>query len=131
MLLRAHGPGAAWSRRDGAIHSSGEPVGFKQRTLEEVVAGSPDYAIMLGELKVDRAQEEEQRHHPSPALPPVRPGDDHARARLPASLAPRRIVSIGYSERRIRGIPSLLAPGQPLGGEGDAFVRSIRFTPLR
>lgn len=45
-------------------------------------------------------------------------------------LDPRRIVISGYGERRVRGTPSLLGPGQPLEEDG-AFVRSVRFSPLR
>jgi len=43
----------------------------------------------------------------------------------------QRLVTVGYSERRVRGTASLLAPGQSVSREGEAFVRSIRFTPLR
>jgi len=46
-------------------------------------------------------------------------------------LDQQRIVAFGYGERRIRGTASLLAPGQPVGGEGKAFLRSMRLTPLR
>ena len=96
--------------------------------------------IVLRDLKVDRAlgaacvsweQEEEQRNHPNPALRQyvlvtITRGVDCLHP-----LDPRRIVSIGYSERRVRGTPSLLGPGQPLEEEGGAFVRSVRFSPLR
>jgi hypothetical protein len=115
-------------------------VAFKKRTLEEVRRREADYVIVLRELKVDRAlgaecvsweQEEEQRNHPNPALRQsvlvtITRGVDCLHP-----LDPRRIVSIGYSERRVRGTPSLLGPGQPLEEEGGAFVRSVRFSPLR
>lgn len=114
-------------------------VGFKERTLEQLRRQEPDYLIVLRDLKVDRAlgaecvsweQEEEQRNHPNPAL------RSHVLVTTTRGLDclhpldRRRIVTIGYSERRVRGTASLLAPGQPVGGEGEAFVRSIRFTPL-
>lgn len=84
--------------------------------------------IVLTELKVDRAQ---QRNHPSPAL------RQHVLLTTTRGfdclhpLDPQRIVTIGYSERRVSGTPSLLVRGQLAGEEGEAFVQSIRFTPRR
>ncbi len=115
-------------------------VGFKERTLEELRRREPNYVIVLTELKVDRApgaecvswkQEEEQRNHPSPAL------RQHVLLTTTRGfdclhpLDPQRIVTIGYSERRVSGTPSLLVRGQLAGEEGEAFVQSIRFTPRR
>jgi hypothetical protein len=41
---------------------------------------------------------------------------------------PRRIVTAGYSERRVKATPSLVASGQPVAAEGEAFLRSLRLT---
>lgn len=46
-------------------------------------------------------------------------------------LDSRRVVTFGYGERRIGGTPSLLAPGQPVADEGQAFLRSVQYTPVR
>jgi hypothetical protein len=40
------------------------------------------------------------------------------------------MVTFGYSERRMSGTPSLLAPGQPVADEGEAFLRSVQFPPV-
>jgi hypothetical protein len=43
----------------------------------------------------------------------------------------RSILTIGYSERRIKGTTSLVAPDQTLAAEGEALVHSIQFTQPR
>ena len=43
----------------------------------------------------------------------------------------RSILTIGYSERRIKGTSSLVAPDQTLAAEGEALVHSIQFTQPR
>jgi len=55
-----------------------------------------------------------------PGAPREGPPDDRARrgfASIPTHS--RRIVTVSYSERRVRGTPSLGSPGQPLVEEGD------------
>jgi hypothetical protein len=132
---------AAWIADVEARPTSAEDlVGFKTRDIEQVRRRKPDYVIVLRELKVDRTpgaecvrweQEEEQRNHPNPAL------RQHVLVTTTYGfdclhpLDQRRVVTFGYSERRIKGTVSLLAPGQPMAGEGEAFLRTIRFTPLR
>jgi len=115
-------------------------VGFKERAIEQIRRREPDYAIVLRDLKIDRLlgaecvsweQEEEQRNHPNPALRPLVLVTTTRGLDCLHPLDPRRVVTIGYSERRVRGTSSLLAPGQPASAEGEAFVRSIRFTSLR
>ena len=66
-----------------------------------------------------------------PGAPREGPPDDHARRGLPPPGHSRRIVTVGYSERRVKGTPSLLAPGQPLVEEGETLIRSLRMAVAR
>jgi hypothetical protein len=131
---------AAWIARVEARPTRAEDLGpFKMRELERVRRQEPDYVIVLRELRVDRTpgaecvrweQEEEQRNHPNPALRGYVLVTTTRGFDCLHPLDQRHIVTVGYSERRIKGTPSLLAPGAPVGGEGEAFLRSIRFVPL-
>ncbi len=107
------GPGAAWARRGGATRPSGGPRRIQERTLEEVRRREPDTrSLTRRALGASARAGGGTRNHPRPryVLVTITRGLDCLHP-----LAPRRIVSIGYSERRVRGTPSLLAPGQPLG----------------
>jgi len=129
---------AAWvADVDARPTGAEELVRFKQRSVERIQRVETAYTISLTEVEVDRSlgaecirwvQQEEERNNPSPALRGLvlltttrgvdclHPGN------------PRRIVTAGYSERRVKATPSLLASGQPVAGEGEAFLRSLRLT---
>ena len=111
-------------------------VPFKQRSLEELQQRAPNFAIVIHDLRVDRAlgaecvrwiQEETQRNHPHPALRSAVLVTTTYGLDCLHPLDQRSIITIGYSERRIAGATSLIAPGEQLAAEGEAFIQSIRF----
>jgi hypothetical protein len=127
---------AAWAAEvDGRPPRAEDLVAFKQRSVEQLQRRETAYVITLTEVRVDRTlggecvrweQQEEQQNHPSPAL---RGKVLLTTTRGVDCLHPghsRRIVTAGYSERRVKGTPSLLAPGQPVVEEGETFLRSLR-----
>lgn len=127
---------AAWAAEvDGRPTRAEDLVAFKQRSVEQLRRRETAYVITLTEVRVDRAfggecirweQQEEEQNHPSPAL---RGKVLLTTTRGVDCLHPglsRRIVTVGYSERRVKGTPSLVAPGQPLVEEGETFLRSLR-----
>ncbi len=129
---------AAWvAEVDGRPARAEDLVAFKRRGVEELQRRETAYVITLTEVRVDQAlggecvrweQQEEEQNHPSPAL--------RGKVLLTTTRGvdclhpthPRRIVTVGYSERRVKGTPSLLAPGEPLVEEGEAFLHSVRLT---
>ena len=130
---------AAWIASTKAPLARAEDlVPFKQRSLEEVRQQEPAYTIDLRDLQVDRTpgaecvrwvQEEEQTNHPNPALRSATLVTTTYGLDCLHPFDQRSMITIGYSERRIKGATSLIGPGQPLAAEGEAFVHSIRFTP--
>jgi hypothetical protein len=132
---------AAWITTVKARPSRAEDlVPFKQHSIEELQQWEPTLRIELRDVEVDRSlgaecvrwvQEEDQRSHPDPALrAAVLVTTTHGLDCL-HPLDSRSIITIGYSERRIKGATSLIAPDQLLAAEGEAFVHSLRFMPPR
>jgi hypothetical protein len=132
---------AAWIMAVNARPTRAEDlVAFKQRSVEELRQREPAYGIELRDLRVDRTfgaecvrwvQEESQRNHPSPALRSAILITTTYGLDCLHPLDQRSIITVGYSERRIKGATSLIAPDQPLAVEGEAFVHSVRFTRPR
>jgi hypothetical protein len=129
---------AAWAADvDARPARAEELVRYKQRSVERLQRVETAYVITLTEVEVDRTlggecirwvQQEEERNHPSPALRGLVLLTTTRGVDCLHPANPRRIVTAGYSERRVKASPSLVAWGQPIAEEGDAFLRSLRLT---
>jgi hypothetical protein len=114
-------------------------VRYKERSVERLQRVETAYVITLAEVGVDRTlgaecirwvQQEEERNHPSPTLRGLVLLTTTRGVDCLHPVNPRRIVTAGYSERRVKTAPSLVAAGQPIAEEGEAFLRSLRLTTV-